>query len=158
MSLAADTREAVRESPLLFEALRAGVVNYAAAARSLDIDGDTEAVTAALRRFAADLEPRQTGSRSARVTMHSGLERSSDGLLSVGESGFDEGQGELTAVMATGEVDPGALEHVLGVLRTHEIAVEAAGTTRDNLAVVVDRRDGAETLRRVESALESAPD
>jgi len=36
MSLAADTREAVRERPTLYDALRAGVVNYTAAAeRSL---------------------------------------------------------------------------------------------------------------------------
>ena len=157
MSLAADTRAAVRESPFLFEALRAGVVNYAAVARSLDVDGDTEAVTAALRRFAADLEPRESGSRSTRVTMHSGLEPTADGLLRVGDSGFDEGQGDLTAVMATGEVDAVALEHVLGVLRTHDIAVEAAGVTKETLAVVVDRRDGAAALRRVESAMDSVP-
>ena len=157
MSLAADTRAAVRESPLLFEALRAGVVNYAAAARSLDIDGDTDAVTAALRRFAADLEPRAAGRRSTRVTMHSGLEPAPEGLLRVGDSGFEEGQGELTAVMATGEVDPVVLEHVLGVLRTHEIAVEAAGVTGDSLIVVVHRREGAEALRRVESAMDSVP-
>ena len=157
MSLAADTRAAVRESPLLFEALRAGVVNYAAAARSLDIDGETDAVTAALRRFAADLEPRETGPRDTRVTMHSGLEPAADGLLRVGDVGFDEGQGDLTAVMATGAVGAVALEHVLGVLRAHDITVDAAGVTDESLVVVVDRRDGAEALRRVESAMESVP-
>lgn len=157
MSLAAQTRAAVRESPLLLEALRTGIVNYAAAARALDIDGDIDAITAALRRFAADLEPREPGPRDARVTMHGGLERAPEGLLVVGGTGFAENDGELTGIMARGEIDANAVEHVLGVLRVYEVPVIAAGFSDDGLAVVVDRRDGAETLRRVEAALESVP-
>ena len=48
MSLAAETRAAVRARPWLLEALRAGVVNYAAAAESLDVDGDTDSIATAL--------------------------------------------------------------------------------------------------------------
>jgi hypothetical protein len=55
MSLASETRDAVRARPFLHDALAAGVVNYAAAARALDIGGDVDAITAALRRFAEEL-------------------------------------------------------------------------------------------------------
>lgn len=157
MSLAADTRAAVRERPLLYEALRAGVVNYTAAARTLDVGGDTDAVTAALRRFAGDLAAREPTPREVRVTMHSGLEPADEGLLSVGDSGFTEGNGDLTGILVTGDVDAHALEHVLGVLRIHDIAVEAAGVCGSGLVAVVDRRNGAETLRRTEAALEGVP-
>lgn len=157
MSLAADTRAAVRESPLLIEALRAGVVNYAAAARTIDVDGDPDAVTAALRRFAADLDAREPDAREVRVTMHAGLERADEGMLVVGGTGFVDSDGKLTGVMATGDVDAAAMEHVLGVLRIHEITVHAAGLADDTLVFVVDRRDGAAALRRVEGALEAVP-
>ncbi len=157
MSLAAETRAAVRERPLLFEALRAGVVNYTAAARSLEVGGDTDAVTAALRRFAADLAPREPLPKDVRVTMHSGLQPADEGVLAVGDSGYSEGDGDLTGIMATGDVDATALEHVLGVLRIHDIDVVAAGVSESGLVVVVDRRNGAETLRRTETALDGVP-
>ena len=54
MTVAAETRKAVREHPFVYDGLRAGIVNYTAAARFLDV-GDTEAVGAALRRYAEDL-------------------------------------------------------------------------------------------------------
>ena len=54
MTVAAETRRAVRASPFLRDALRAGCVNYTAAARFLDV-GDEDAVVAALRRYAEDL-------------------------------------------------------------------------------------------------------
>ncbi|MDX1748043.1 MAG: hypothetical protein R3324_19085, partial [Halobacteriales archaeon] len=69
MSLAEDTRQAVRRRPWLLTALQAGVVNYAAAARSLDIGADLDAVATALRRFAERLPPFETHHCSARVTM-----------------------------------------------------------------------------------------
>jgi|APHM01.1.fsa_nt_gi hypothetical protein len=55
MSLAAETREAVRERPVLYDALRAGIVNYTAAAERLALNGDREAIATALRRFAESL-------------------------------------------------------------------------------------------------------
>ena len=55
MSLASETRDAVRARPFLYDALRAGVVNYTAAARELDVDGEVDAVATALRRFAEEL-------------------------------------------------------------------------------------------------------
>jgi hypothetical protein len=44
VTLAAEAREAVRRRPFLYDALGAGVVNYSAAARLLDVDGETDAV------------------------------------------------------------------------------------------------------------------
>ena len=163
MSLAAETREAVRARPFLLEGLRAGVVNYAAAARHLGVADDTEAVATALRRFAERLPEREVGERRARVTMHGDL--APDGpdeaepLLSVGGVGFadGDGRGSLTGILATGEVDAAALGHVLGVLAAEGVDVEAAGVAGDSLVVVVERRDGPAALRGVESALETVP-
>ena len=73
MTLAADTRAAVRRRPFLHEALRAGVLNYAAAARLLDVEGEQSAVVAALRRYAETLSPYDETARDVRVTMRSGL-------------------------------------------------------------------------------------
>lgn len=186
MSLAAETRAAVRARPFLLEGLRAGVVNYAAAARALDVAEDTEAVATALRRFAERLPKRETGERRARVTMHGELaavDSDAEGpLLSVGGRGFAEagegagdaggdgggssggdgsestGDGSLTGVLATGEVDPAALAHALGVLAANGVDARAAGVARDSMLVVVDRRDGPATVRAVEAALDAVPE
>ena len=159
MSLAAETREAVRARPFLLEGLRAGVVNYAAAARALDVADDTEAVATALRRFAERLPERDVGERRARVTMHGGLsEDVEEPLLAVGDVGIGEGDdGSLTGVLATGDVDPAALAHALGVLAANGVAVRAAGVAGESLVVVVERRDGPSALRAVETALEAVP-
>lgn len=158
MSLAAETREAVRARPFLLEGLRAGVVNYAAAARALSVAEDTEAVATALRRFAETLDGRETAERAVRVTMQGGVARGGDEpLLAVGDVGFGGGDGSLTAVLATGEVDADALAHALGVLAANDVAVVAAGVGDEVLVVLVDRRDGPEALRRVEAALGSVP-
>ncbi|OYR76268.1 hypothetical protein DJ71_18170, partial [Halorubrum sp. E3] len=77
MSLAAETREAVRAHPFVRDALRAGLVNHSAAATWLaeraDLDGDPDAIAAALRRFREDLPAYETESRTASVTMRSGV-------------------------------------------------------------------------------------
>ena len=166
MTLAGEAREAVREHPFLLEALRAGVVNYTAAARYLDV-GEEEAVATALRRFEADLPGRDPDGRTVTVTMESGLGRGEGGvpdvsgeapLLSVGEAGLVPGEGDLTGVLATGDVDPVALARVLDRLLAAEVAVEAAGTVADALLVVVPRRAGADAVRVVEDALAGVPD
>lgn len=162
MTVAEDAREAVRARPYLFDALRAGVVNYAAAAETLDIDAETDAVATALRRYAADLDPPSVAA-DARVTMHSGVAPAEGGdadgdgaaLLGVGGATFAEDGGTLTAVVARGDVDARALEAALGCLRTADVAVEAAGVADGELVVVVGRRDGATAVRAVEAALAS---
>lgn len=158
MSLAAETRAAVRARPFLFEALRAGVVNYAAAARALDVSDDTEAVSTALRRYAEKLPERETEVRRARVTMHGGLEAGgSDPILAVGDVGFGVAGGDLTGVLATGDVDTSALRTVIGTLDAHEIEPVAAGVAGEALLVVVAKRDGPEAVQRVEAALSAVP-
>lgn len=176
MSLAEDTREAVRCRPFLLAALRAGVVNYTAAARLLadEIGGDPESIATALRRFGKTLPDRETDDRTARVSMQSGLgmvERdaseaespdsasnsASDALLVVGDTALASGEGSLTAVVAAGDVDAGALGHVLGRLRAAGIEIRTAAVADDSLIAAVERRDGPDAVRIVEDALESVP-
>jgi hypothetical protein len=164
MSLAAETRAAVRARPFLLEALRAGVVNYAAAAESLDVDGDTDSVATALRRFAEDLSDPAVESRAATVRMRSGVglagtdveaDADDERVLTVGGVELVAADGPLTAVVASGDVDTNALSSVLGRLHAENILVDAASVADDELAVVVPRRQGANALRHVEAALES---
>lgn len=155
MSLAAATRDAVRERPFLYDALRAGVCNYTAAARLLDIDGETDAVATALRRFAEELDDDPIHDGDARVSMESRLGRSGDeaALLTVGDTQFAEGAGSLTGIIASGAVSPAALGDVLGRLRAADIPVEAAGVGDETLVAVVQRRAGPDALRVVEDAV-----
>jgi hypothetical protein len=160
MTLAAETRRAVRANPFLRDALRAGVVNYTAAARFLDVGaGEEEAVAAALRRYAEDLPKyeRPVPDARTRVNMHSGLGPTDDpdgAMLRVGDTLLAPGGGDLTAVTASGaEVDPGTLGYVLSRLTAEGVAVGAAGATDGVLLVAVNRRDGPDTLRVVEDAL-----
>ena len=156
MTLAADTRKAVRRHPFLHDALRAGVLNYSAAARFLGIDGETDAVVAALRRYAEDLSDDDPPEPGCTVSMQSGLGEGTpdEALLVVGDTALAPGAGSLTALVAsTG--DPRALERSLGRLRTADVTVEAAAVGGDSLVVVVGRRDGPDALRAVEDALEA---
>lgn len=203
MTVAERTRSAVDARPFLRDALAAGVVNYAAAAETLSVAdaesntdgrGDTDAVTAALRRYAAELS-RSSPPGDARVRMERGLssvdmDESETGIdadesetgvdadeseTSVDTSGtaatpgdsrdapplfrlggvalVDDPGGDLTAVLARGEVDARGLEHVLGRLRTAGVSVTAAGVGDGVLVVAVPDRAGATALRTVEDAL-----
>jgi hypothetical protein len=154
MTIAAETREAVRDHPFLETALRAGVVNYTAAARFLDV-GEEEAVAAALRRYAADHD-HAPPDRRASVSMRSGVgpvDNDDGGLLSVAGTVFAADGGDHTAVLAEGGVGAAALADVLGRLRTAGVDVQAAAAANGTLAVVVERRDGADAVRAVEAAL-----
>lgn len=161
MSLAADARDAVRDRPFLLTALRAGVVNYRAAAEYLDV-GDPETVAAALRRFADDLPDYDTESCGARVRMQSGVGLVEDpadptqALLAVGDQ-YVVPEGEQAALLATGDVDGAALATVLARLDAREIAVDAAGVTESSLVVVVPGRARAKALQVVEAALDTVP-
>ena len=164
MTLAADTRSAVRRNPFVFEALRTGVLNYTAAARYLDV-GDLDPVAAALRRYADELPDYESDSRDARVTMQSGLgavevaeiEDENEALLAVGGRALVPDAGSLTGVLATGAVDARALAHVLDRLAIERTDVAAAGVAGDTLVVAVGRRAGPDAVRTVEDALDSVP-
>lgn len=159
MTLAAEARAAARAHPFLLAGLRAGVVNYTAAARFLDVDGDEEAVATALRRLADDLPATDPAARDARVTMESGLGLvdGGDGLLAVGGAALAPEAGDLTGVLATGDVDPAALAWTLNRLLAEGVSVAAAGVADEALVVAVPRRAGADALRVVEAALDAVP-
>lgn len=152
MSLAADTREAVRERPVLYDALRAGVVNYTAAAETLDIDGDREAIATALRRFTESLSENtdEPTDRSLTVRMDRSVDPDElDAVPSTVETaGVDDA---VTAVRARGGVDAEMLATVCDRLRIAEIDILAASVAADLLVVVVPQRAGVDTLRTVEA-------
>lgn len=158
MTLASEARAAVRRRPFLRSALAAGVVNYSAAARYLDV-GEEEAVAAALRRYAAELSPPNLPAADARVDMRSGFDAvdapDADALFSVGDTAFVPGGGDHTAVIATGDVSVTHLTRVLARLDAEEVRVTAAGGSDGSLVCLVDRRDGVDALRHVEDALDA---
>lgn len=157
MSVAERTRAAVRREPFLLDALAAGVVNYSAAARYLDVEGDQESIATALRRFAGELEDATPGASRASVRLLRGLSLheeppDDDGLLAVGGQWLVEGD-DLAALRASGDLDAGALERVLGTLRAASVDVRAAGALPEGLVVAVPKRQGADALRVVEDVL-----
>jgi len=174
MSLAAETREAARARPFVLDALRAGVLNHSAAAAwladeaDLGGDADTDAIAAALRRFREELPAYATAERAASVSMRSGVgmiegddrggadAETTDPLLRVGSAAVVS-EGRETAVLATGDVDAGALAVALRRLAAVDVDVAAAGVAGDALVVVVGRRDGAAAVRTVEDALAAVP-
>ena len=149
MTLAERARDAAREHPFVHDALAAGVLNYSAAARFLDV-GDEEAVAAALRRYGEQLDAPATET-DVRVTMETGLGRGAGGLLTVGEAGFVPGEGSLTAILVSGTVSVRLFRRVLGRCETAAIDVCGAGYSDNSILVVVERRDGPDALRFVES-------
>jgi hypothetical protein len=162
MSLAAEAREAVRADPFLYDALRAGVVNYRAAADYLDLDGDPDAVATALRRYADELDPPTKRTVEAPVRMQSGVGLAdgpmddAETVVAVGDRRVARG-GDTTAVRAAGDLGATALGTVLARLRASSVLVDAAGVVDGELVVVVPRRQGATALQVVEDALESVP-
>ncbi|MFC7209710.1 hypothetical protein ACFQL3_04270 [Natronoarchaeum sp. GCM10025321] len=160
MSLAEQTRAAVREQAFLFDALRAGVLNYTAAARFLDIDGDAEAIATALRRYGDELDPYEEMAASATVTMQRGvgITETSDpnALFRLGDVGVTP-DGPYTAISASGDVSAGALGTVCQRLRVAGIEVAAAAGVDGDVTLVLDTDDAIDGLRIVEDAIDSLP-
>lgn len=173
MSVAAATREAVRDRPALFDALAAGVVNYTAAADTLAVDGDREAIAAALRRFAAELadeeSTRESTDRSITVRLHSdiaphdcpdallavdgrGIGRSGAGSATTGTGVDTDGR---TALRVTGDVDARLLAAVLDRLRIADVSVASTGLAAGTMVVVVPKRAGPTALQLIESVATS---
>ncbi|WP_440772742.1 DUF7523 family protein [Natronorubrum sp. DTA28] len=161
MSLAAETRRAADGHPFLRTALRAGIVNYTAAARFLEIDGEVDAVATALRRYAEELPAYERDARDVRVRMESGIGSvdagSDDALIAVGGESFGPSGGDRTAIVATGDTDAAALAAVLQGLNLEAITPTVAAVGGDSMVVVVDRLEGADALRAIEGALEAVP-
>ncbi len=162
MSLAAATRDAVDDYPFLVEALRADICNYTAVARFLDVDGEVDAVSTALRRYAEELPPFETTSQAVRVTMQSGIEPvddPNDALLQVGETILGPGAGDRTAIVASGAIDAAGFASVIGQCQVASVEIHAGSFVDGRRSVlVVPRRDGANALRVIERAFEYVPD
>lgn len=160
MSLAAQTRTAVRKHPFLLDALRAGVLNYTAAARFLDVEGDEEAIATALRRYGEELDGYEETATSATVTMQRrvGIAQAPapDALFQLGDVGVTA-DGPYTAISASGDVPPEALGAVCGHLRAAGIDLAAAAGVDGEVTLVVDTDDAVDALRIVEDAVESLP-
>jgi len=156
-SLAARTREAVRARPFLYDALRAGVVNYTAAARWLPVEGETDAVATALRRYAEELDGDAGLESDARVEMRSGLGRTDDedALITVADAAYAPDSGSLTGLVVAGLTGVDTFERVLGALRAEGIDVDAAGFAEETALVIVGRRDGPDAVRAVEGTLDA---
>jgi len=168
MSVAAATREAVRDRPAVYDALRAGVLNYTAAADELPVDGDREAIATALRRFADELaaeEPVPQSDRSITVRLHSDISSNDypETLLAVDGCGVNHPDAvsagnksgietdDQTALRVTGDVDARLLAAALDRLRIAEIPVAATGLAAEAMVVVVPRRDGPTAVRLIEA-------
>lgn len=158
-SLAERARTAVDARPFLRDALRAGIVNYAAAARWLDVEGDQDALATALRRYADELPAYEASSRRASVTMQSGIgevDDPADALFTVDDTAYGAGGGD-TALVASGDVDTRTLGVVLQRLGAADVTPNAAAVAGDSLVVLVGRREGATAVRAIEDALEHVP-
>lgn len=168
MSLAAATRRAVDRHPFLVAALRAGVVNYTAAARYLDVDGEPEAIATALGRYAEELSAYETSERTATVRMQSGVgvidgeedpDGTSDrGLLTIGGVTLGSSTGSNTAIIVTGSVDSTALAAAIEALAIDDVDPNAAAVADETMVLVVDRRDSASALRTIEETLDRIPE
>lgn len=152
MSLAEATRAAARAHPFLLDALRAGVVNYTAAARFLDV-GDPDAVAAALRRFAEDLDGYDhPGAASLQVRMERGFGSGGDAepVLTVGDLTLAPNAGNLTAIVVRGDLDAKRFATILARLDAADVSVEAAGVGEDHGFVVVPGPAGPGALRAID--------
>lgn len=152
MSLAAETRAAVRARPFLLDALRADVINFSAAARYLDV-GDPEAVAAALRRYADELGPLEDPTDARlQVRMERGFGQGdpAEALLVVGECAFVPDGGDLTAVFIRGDVDTARFGRILRRLDVADVAVHAAALSADLAVVVVPGSDGPKALQTID--------
>ncbi|NUE02610.1 hypothetical protein HUB97_08935 [Halorubraceae archaeon YAN] len=155
MTIAAETRAAVRRQPFLHTALRAGVVNYTAAAASLAVDGDTESVAAALRRYANELSPIEVESRSVTVRMKQGVslteQTARSSLLVVGDSAIASTKnGPYTALLMAGAVDTLFIGKVLTRLSLEDIEPSAVGCTSTTGVIVVKKRHAVSALQIIE--------
>lgn len=164
VTVAERTREAVRARPFLHDALAAGVVNYAAAAATLDVDAGEEAVTAALRRYAEELSPPDDAGE-ARARLHRDLVAVGADGDGVGDTAASDG-GDAGDTVAEGDdggpddttaASDGAADPLLVVGETRLVDAAAVGRRRGDLAAVLATGDVAPSaVERVVGRLRTA--
>ncbi len=153
-SLADRVRAAVRADPLFYDALRAGIVNYRALARTLPVDGEIETIATALRRFADQL-PAPEQSSDPRLRLRRDITVTADGadpgLLTVGSVTLQSvDDGTETALLVTG-CQPRWFARALVALDIAEIPIVAAGIEGTDAIIVVAQSDGMAALQTLES-------
>lgn len=154
MSTAASTRAAVRSHPFLLMALRAGVLNYTAAARFLGID-DVDAGAAALRRFAAELPEYDPTAPDLRIRVESGIGPDSpddDPLFVLDDTAIGATGGKWAVVRATGNLDPAAVARIMARIDVADVDPIATGYTDDRIVVVVERSASPTVIQCMEGA------
>ncbi|MFP4218291.1 MAG: hypothetical protein ACLFR6_05570 [Salinarchaeum sp.] len=152
-SIADRTRRALREQPFLHEALRAGVLNHRAAARTLDVTGDTDAIATALRRYGKGLSSESPPSVTVRMRRNVSIatDAADLGLLTVGSTTIqDDGAGDATALLLRG-ADARTLARATLRLTLEDIMPLAAGIAEDMAILAVQADAGTTALRAVES-------
>lgn len=151
MSLASQTRETVKNHPCIHEALRAGVINYSAAARFLPIAGDTEAIASALRRYEEQLASPTTQSRDVSISMHSSYPSEQAGFSEENPSDIDTET--VTWLCVSGNISPAFVGSLLLGCKSHEIPIHAVSANEGTAVICVPRSTGAAALRCIENVL-----
>ncbi len=144
MSLASRTRETVKKYPCIHEALRAGVINYSAAARYLPISGDTEAIASALRRYGEQLDNQTDQYFDLSITMHTSYPLQLTDLPPTIE------KDSVTWLCVSGDITPIVVGSLLLGCKSHEIPVHAVSANERTAVICVPRTSGATALRCIE--------
>lgn len=165
MSRAEQARTAIRTQPFIHEALRAGVLNYHAAARLLDVDGDPEAIATALRRYEETLDsPTASGTppivrleRNVGITDGPG----DDPLLTV-DGLTVTSEGDYAAVLVTGMETTRAFAKAVTRVTLSDIPLRATGGAFPSAGTatavfVVPTERGTDALREIEATIGDRP-
>lgn len=142
MSTAAAARRAIRAHPFLLAALRAGVLNYSAAARFLELD-DVEAGAAALRRLGN--EETEVGPREPELRIR--IERDVPAALA---DSLESDQADLRAIVATGSIASMTVARIVARFDDADVDLLGMTWTPDRLTIAVASSSTATALRCVE--------
>lgn len=154
MSLASRTRDTVKKYPCIHQALRAGVINYSAAARYLPVSGDTEAIASALRRYAEELPDPTPKPIDVSITMHTSYPDQLSGLPA--ETPDTNEEGSITWLCVSGDITPVLVGSVLLGCKSHEIPVQTVSANDGTALISVPQSAGAAALRCIEHVLDPA--
>lgn len=155
MSIAEVARQRIQARPFLHSALQADVLNYTEAARFLDLE-DVDAGAAALRRYQAELCAPEREIPDYRVRLMSGIgpcDSSGEALIRVGEVRFGPTEGEMSAVLAEGDIAMGHVATILARLDQEDVTVSAIGCEPGQLVIIVPRAAGHTAIRCIEETV-----
>lgn len=158
MSLASRARSEVDRYPFLRRGLQAGVINYTAAARFLDIDGDIDAVATALRRYANELDDPRFSDRTVAIRMQSGVDlrtETDDRLLVVDDVGVESDGGPYTAISVSGAIEIDRYRRALAILDAEGIETVASGISDETMVVITPNQQAARAVDVIEAVMQT---